>query len=149
MTDAGALTDLERLLLIAAAVHGLGPQTSLSHANADRVVGQALEWAGLMEGEVRQAWENPGLEYHPAIVRVYGALIRMAHQMHRPGPGRPPERPGEVLFEASGNLGTAEKPVAFPHFTSCRLTVHGEQVAQGLLLQHPEYRESPRTRRRV
>jgi hypothetical protein len=140
--DALALSEVERLLLMAAAVHGLGPKTDLTFANTNKVVGQALEWAGLLVGEVRAAWENPGREYRPAIVQVYGALIRMARQIHRVGPGRPPERPGEPLFEASGNVGTAAKPQAFPHFTSCRLTARGEPVAQELLARNPAYARS-------
>jgi len=40
---------------------------------------------------------------HPAIDQIYAALIRMTHQLHRAGPGLPPERPGEALFEGSGN----------------------------------------------
>jgi hypothetical protein len=137
-----ALTEIERLLLMAAAIHGLGPKTNLSVANADRVVGQVLEWAGLMDAEVREAWENPGMEYRPAIIRVYGALIRMTHQMHRGGSGRPPAKPGEVLFEGGGNFGTADDPQAFPHFTSCRLTARGEQLARQLLEQYPDYGKS-------
>jgi hypothetical protein len=142
MVDRNTMTEIDQLILMAAYVHGLGPNTNLSYANADRVVGQALEWAGLMDDEVRAAWENPGVAYHPAIVRVYGALIRMTHQIHRVGPGMPPERPGEVLFEGAGNLGTPDQPHAFPHFTSCRLSARGEQVACELLEQHPEYRRN-------
>jgi hypothetical protein len=137
MADVDTLTEIEQLLLVAAAVHGLGPQTNLNIANADKVVGQALEWAGLMGEESREAWEQ--IEYRPAIVQVYGALIRMTHQILQVGPGRPPARPGEALFEGGGNFGTADAPQAFPHFTSCRLSVRGEQLARQLLEQHPEY----------
>ena len=141
MAGAEELTETEQLLVMAAAIHNLGPGTDLSTANAGLVVGQALQWAGLMEGEVGKAWKNPGMEYHPAIVHVYGALIRM---IHRADAEIPPERPGATLFEGGGNFGTPERPAAFPHFTSCRLTVDGEMIAQQLLKKHPGYLRSPR-----
>jgi len=44
MDDIEILTPTERLLLMAAAVHGLGPNTDLSRANTAKVIGQALQW---------------------------------------------------------------------------------------------------------
>jgi hypothetical protein len=105
----------------------LGPDTDLGRANSARVVGQALLWAGLIDDEVRAAWE--AIEYHPAITGCYGALIGMIRQP-----------PGEALFQGGGDLGTPESPQAFPHFTSCRLTRRGERLARQLLAQYPEYR---------
>jgi hypothetical protein len=128
---------------MAAAVHGLGPNTDLTRANTAKVVGQALRWAGLVDDELREAWD--AMEDHPAIDQVYGALIRMTLQTQRVGPGRPPERPGEVLFEGSGNWGQPgdpECPPAFPHFNSCRLTARGEQLARELLERYPQYRKT-------
>src|SRR5262245_58466925 len=127
MVDPSSFSELEQLLLMAAVVHGLDSSTDLDYANASRVVGQALEWAGLMDEEVRAAWEDPGTEYHPVISRCYATLIRM---IRRVDAGTPPERPGEALFEGSGNFGTPEKPHAYPHFTSCRLTLAGERIAR-------------------
>ncbi len=136
MKDAVPLTEMEELLIMAAAVHGLGPNTRLT-ANAAKVVGQALEWAGRMEGEVRKAWLS--IEGHPAIDECYAVLIRMIRQLLRNGVHRPPERPGDALFEGAGNFGSALHPPALPHFTSCRLTERGVSIARDLLRRHPEY----------
>ena len=46
MDDSDRLTETERQLLMAAAVHGLGPGTDLSRANTARVVNQVLQWRG-------------------------------------------------------------------------------------------------------
>jgi hypothetical protein len=137
--DASPLTQMEELLVMAAAVRGLGPNTRLT-ANANKVVGQALQWAGQMDEEVQEAVQN--LEDHPAIKRCYAVLIRMIRQMLQNGLQKPPERPGDALFEGAGNFGSPGAPPAFPHFTSCRLTEYGESVARDLLRHHPEYRVS-------
>src|SRR5436190_12285719 len=42
------------LLLMAAAVHELGPGTNLSYANTAKAMRQALHWAGLLRG-----WGGP------------------------------------------------------------------------------------------
>lgn len=139
MTDTVALIEMERLLVMAAAVHGLGPNTPLT-ANAAKVVRQALQWAGLMNDEVREAWSR--LEYHPAILDCYGTLIRMIRQFLQNDRILPPERLGEALFEGAGNFGTPREPRAFPDFTSCHLTEYGELVAKELLEQYPEYRQT-------
>ncbi|MCH8807025.1 MAG: hypothetical protein IH986_13170 [Planctomycetes bacterium] len=136
------LTETERLLLMAAGVHGLGPNTDLSCANTARVVDQALRWLGLTAEEIRRGLNEP--ECHPVSEEVYNVLVRMTHQTHRDGPGPAPERPGKALFEGGGNWGVpgdASSPPAWPHFNSCRLTAHGERIALELLEQHPEYRE--------
>jgi len=137
--DVPQLTEMEELLVMAAGVHGLGPSTEL-RANAAKVVGQALQWAGVMKGVVREAWEN--MEDDPAIEECYGVLIRMLRQLLQHGMQKPPERPGEVLFEGAGNFGSSEGPPAQPYFTFCRLTAYGESVAEVLLQRHPEYRKS-------
>ena len=132
MTLNPPLTRMEELLLMAAAVHGLGPDTNLHHANAAKVVGQALEWSGLMDEIVRHQWND--FESHPAIDAYYGSLIRMIRQI-LPNEVLPPLRPGEALFEGGGNFGTPDDPPAYAHFTSCRLTVFGDSIARGLLEQ--------------
>ena len=44
-----SLTETERLLLMAAAVQDLGPQTDLHGANTVKAVAQVLRWRGLSE----------------------------------------------------------------------------------------------------
>ena len=143
VTDTDSFSHIEQLLLMAAAVQGLGPNASLERVNAGKVVLQALQWAGLLDNEVRLAWR--AVEVHPAVYRVYDALIRMTLQQCVSGTGRLPERPGAVLFEGGGNWGVPgdpESPACDPFFNSCRLTEEGERVAQKLLVQHPEYRKT-------
>jgi hypothetical protein len=122
------INEMKRLLLMAAAVHQLGPGTRLNTANCAKVVWQALSWAGLVNDEVRTAWNE--LEYHPAILECYRTLIGMIR--HAPA--------AEALFEGNGNFGSVECPRAFPLFTACRLTPLGESIAEQLLSQRPEYR---------
>ena len=136
MSDDDGLTEIERLLLMAAVVHDLGPQASLKHANGGKVVGQALLWAGHLDCELREAWES--CEYYREIETFYATLIRMTQQVLRDGTTRPPIRPGPVLFEGSGNLGTPEEPGAFPFFTAFHLTERGAQVGGLLLERHPQ-----------
>jgi hypothetical protein len=133
---------MERMLLMAAAAHGLNPQTDLQYANCGKVVGQVLEWAGLVDEAVRENWNSAGgvSDYHPTIRRIYGDLIRMLSRPTREGGWKPPPRAGVALFEGSGNFGTSDNPMAFPHFTSCRLTEEGERIARKLLEQNPQYR---------
>jgi hypothetical protein len=136
------LTETERLLLMAAAVHELGPATDLSRANTARVVDQVLRWRGLSAEEVRDGWQDQ--ECGPIHEEAYNALIRMTHQTTRMGPWRPPERPGVPLFEGSGNWGVPGDPncpACWPQFNSCRLTAEGERMARDLLGQYPEYRK--------
>jgi hypothetical protein len=150
MDDIETLTETERLLLMAAAVHGLGPGTDLSRANTARVVNQALLWLGVSPEEIRRGWEElethkqgEQLENHPGSEAFYAALVRMTHQLLRGGPGRAPERAGPALFEGSGNWGVPGDPgcpASSPYFNSCRLTARGEQIARELLVRHPEYR---------
>ena len=137
MSDDDGFTEVERLLLMAAAIHDLGPQTSLRFANGRNVVGQALVWAGHLDDELRESWQSS--ECDGEIKTFYGALIRMTQQMLRSGTVRAPIRPGAVLFEGSGNLGTPDDPGSFPFFTAFRLTEHGAKVASLLLEQHPQY----------
>jgi|GEM_PF-6774912 len=79
MDDRKTLTETERLLLMAAAVHDLGPDTDLAYANTARVVDQALRWRGLSVEEIRNGWREP--ESHPINEEVYNVLIRMTHQV--------------------------------------------------------------------
>ncbi len=145
MTDPESLTEIEKLLLMAATVHGLGPKTDLSGANTAEVVRQALRWAGLWD-KVDRAWIRGGEEYS-VIDPVYGPLVRMVQASFPVDPGKPAENAGEVLFEGAGNWGDPQDsndPPADPTFNSCRLTVCGMQLARQLLEQHPEYRKTPK-----
>ena len=136
------LTETEQLLLMAAAVRALGPQTDLMYANTARVVNQVLRWRGLSDDEIRDGW--PEHDRHPQHDQVYTALVRMVRVAQRGGKWRRPERPGIALFEGSGNWGVPgdpDQPPAWPHYNSCRLTAKGERLAQALLERHPEYRK--------
>jgi hypothetical protein len=131
---------MERLLLMAAAVNGLGPQTDLSYACTALIVLQALTWSNQNSDEIRKQWIQ--LEWHPALDEIYNPLVRMTHQQVRGGGTRAPERPGPALFEGGGNWGVPgdpKRPPCFPHYNSCRLTALGEEIAIGLLAEHAEY----------
>jgi len=117
------------LLLMAAAVHRLGPQTNLSYANTMKVMRQALHWAGLLHGEIEERFES--YDECPPVTQFYESLISMM----------PQSRPTEVLFECGGNWGGLGEPRASAHFTSCRLTERGWSLACQLLERHPRYRE--------
>jgi hypothetical protein len=143
MGGVGDLTEVEQQLLMAAAVHGLGPATDLGRANTARVVNQALRWRGLTAEQVNAGWRDKDCD--PEHEAVYAALVRMTHHACRDGSFRPGKRPGPALFEGRGNWGVPgdpEHPACWPHFNSCRLTVEGQRLAQSLLAQHPEYRKS-------
>lgn len=134
------LTETERLLLMAAAVHELGPAADLSRANTNRVVDQVLQWRGLSTEEIRDGWWEQ--ECGTVHAEVYNALVRMTHQIHRVGAGRVPERPGVPLFEGSGDWGIPgdpSRPACLPYFNSCRLTSEGERIAEELLKRRPGY----------
>jgi hypothetical protein len=135
------LTEVEGLLLMAAAVHGMGPASDLSRANTERVVNQVLRWRGLSAEEIRDGWMEQGCG--PIHEEIYSALIRMTCETARAGLGRPSARPGAPLFEGGGNWGVPADPncpACMPQFNSCRLTAEGERLAQDLLAWHPEYR---------
>src|ERR1700722_9503473 len=91
MGDDGMITDTERLLLMAAAVHGLGPNNDMRRANAAKLVEQALQWLGLSVEEINRQCPDPE---SPRFEEVHNALVRMVHQLQRDRPGRQPERPG-------------------------------------------------------
>ena len=138
MTTTDHLTEIERQLLMAAAVHGLGPATEVRYANTARVVNLVLRWRGLAPNQINAGWRDD--ECDPEHDAVYEALIRMTHQLHMQGPGRAPERPGPALFEGGGNWGDGDRPASWPQFNACRLTAEGERLARELLARHPEYR---------
>jgi hypothetical protein len=143
--DDDALTGLEKLLLMSAAIQGFGPSRDSSRANTARVITQVLLWRGIRREEINEAWTAGQFDGHPTIDPVYEVLIRMTHQLARVGPGRPPQRPGPALFEGGGNWGVPgdpSRPACWPLFNSCRLTAHGERLALELLAQHPEFRPS-------
>jgi hypothetical protein len=140
LDESEKLKEIERQLLLAAAVHGLGPATDLSRANTARVVNQVLRWRGRCAEELRYVWREQNGD--PLHDEVYGALIRMTRQIACGAEGRTPERPGTPLFEGGGNWGVPEDPscpACEPEFNSCRLTKEGQQLAQVLLQRHPEY----------
>ena len=131
MDNKETLTETERLLLMAAAVQRLGPNTDLDRANTARVVDQVLRWICLGAEEISRGWEEPAIG--PIHREVYNVLIRMTYQM----PNRAPERPGTPLFEGNGNWGVPGDPIrpaCLPQYNSCRLTAEGEQLASELLI---------------
>ena len=138
MVGASELTEIEQQLLMAAAVHGLGPATDLVSANTARVVNQVLRWRGLTAEQIKAGWRDRDCD--PEHAAVYAALVRMIRR--RDGSFRPAERPGPALFEGSGNWGVPGDPsrrACWPQYNSCRLTAEGERLARLLLEQHPEY----------
>jgi hypothetical protein len=140
LSDIEHLTQIEKLLLMAAAVHGLRPGIELKYANTARVVLKALEWAGLDSKEVLDAWNTD--DWHPSLQAVYGPLVHMTQMELLTGGFRPAERPGPALFEGGGNWGVPgdpKHPPACPQFNSCRLTATGDRLALELLADHPEY----------
>lgn len=140
MDECKDLSEIERLLLMAAAVQGLGPATDLGRANTARVVRQVLRWRGMSDEQIQASlWQEPP---NALTDKVYDALVRMTQEWHEVGPGRAPERPGPPLFEGGGNWGVPgdpEQPPCMPFFNSCRLTALGERIAQQLLARNPEY----------
>src|SRR5262245_34977059 len=102
------LTEMEKLLLMAAAVHGLGSQIDITSANSAIVVLQAIQWAGLDNQEFRQQWNRD--KPHSALDQVYLPLVRMTQQLCRDGSIRAAERPGPALFEGRGNWGVPGDP---------------------------------------
>lgn len=114
---------------MAAAVHEFGPWTDLTYANTAKVMRQALHWAGLLNAEIQTCFEGYG--ECPPVTQFYETLISMM----------PQSKPPEVLFECQGNWGGPGEPRASAHFTSCKLTQRGWQIANNLLERHPRYRE--------
>jgi hypothetical protein len=124
---------MEKLLLMAAAVRGLGPEADISRVTTPKVVLTAVKWAGLDSDEVSRQWNS--IEWHDSLDEVYEPLIRLVH---------PPEGGEESLFEGGGNWGVPgdpDRPAADPHFNSCRLTPRGMRLALALLALHPEYQK--------
>jgi hypothetical protein len=123
------LDQTRQLLLMAAALHDLGPELGerdLMYANAHKVIGQALHWAGLYDERVRMTFQS--YEECPEITAFYDALISMMPQCQAADP----------LFEGGGNL--LGVPRASPFFSHCRLTERGLAIANELLNAHPDYR---------
>lgn len=52
------LAEVERQLLMAAAVHSLGPGTDLGHANTACIVDQVLLWRGLTADQISAGWRT-------------------------------------------------------------------------------------------
>jgi hypothetical protein len=130
---------------MAAAVHGLGPDTDLERAITARIVNQALLWLGVSPEEIERSWEalmagerEQQRNSRPTNDEVYDVLIRMIHAGSRVGADGVPEAP---LFEGRGNWGVPgdpNRPACLPHYNSCRLTERGEQVARERLARHRE-----------
>lgn len=143
MANAGHLTETEQQLLMAAAVLGFGPTTSLVGANTVRIVNRVLRWHGQTDEQISSGWWGDD-NCDPGHEAVYKTLIRMTEQVHCDRPSRAAERPGTALFEGGGNWGVPgdpDRPACLPHFNSCRLTSEGDRLARMLLENHPEYRE--------
>jgi hypothetical protein len=144
MHGTSELTEIEQQLLMAAAVCGFGPRTDLSGANTVRIVNQVLVWRGLTSDQIDSIWSDQECDSD-----VYTTLVRMTHQWCSDGSFRPGERAGPALFQGGGNWGVPgdpDRPACWPHYNSCRLTAEGKRLAQVLLEQHPEYRESAKPR---
>ncbi|HEX8911252.1 MAG TPA: hypothetical protein VF796_02750 [Humisphaera sp.] len=144
MDAAPDLTEIEQQLLMAAAVHGLGPTTDLGRANSARVVDQVLRWRGRTAEQVPAGWRLEDCD--PQHAAVYSALVRMTRQACRDGSFRPAERPGPALFDGVGNWGVPgdpDRPPCWPQYNACRLTAEGERVARRLLDRHPEVWNAP------
>lgn len=123
-----SLTEIERQLLMAAALQGLGPHTDLGFANTVKVLVQVLRWRGLSDEEIGRLWDD-GVKVE-IDDEVYPVLIRMVRQTAAP------------LFEGGGNwggLGEPDRPPSWPDYNSCRLTVRGHEIANDLLARYPEY----------
>jgi hypothetical protein len=118
------LGDRERLLLMAALIHGGRPREEV-RANCMRVIRQALVWAGLWSDEMKHGSDHT---LHPVIDDWYQTLITMTRYLPTT----------EALIEGHGNLALP----AFPHYTGCRLTARGRKVAKRLLAPHTEFRPS-------
>jgi hypothetical protein len=56
MSEADLQSETEELLLMAACVQGLGPETSLVNANSVEVINQSLRWRGLDEKQISEGW---------------------------------------------------------------------------------------------
>jgi hypothetical protein len=138
MTNEHSLNEVEKLLLMAAAVHELKPDSPF--AITAKVVRQVLHWTGSFNEEVIEAWNSD--EEHPTIDLVYETLVRMTQPINTI---RLPEKGGEVLFEGKGNWGdprNPDRPPAYLHFNACRLTIYGWNLANKLLMEYPEYRKT-------
>ena len=100
------LTEIEQQLLMAAAVHRLGPDADLGRANTARVVDQVLRWRGLSVEQVRSGWREEDCD--PDHELVYGALIRMIHQTDRKGTAT--TQAGTTgAVRGSGQLGSSQR----------------------------------------
>ncbi len=122
-----SLTPDQKLVVMAAAVHGLGPETALKYANARRVVRLSLIWKGFSGHALEAAW-NP-YDGSAVLNEIYRAMISLM-----------PHESDEPLLEGAGNV--AGNPPAFPDFTSCRLTALGMELAEQLLSERPDLRDS-------
>jgi hypothetical protein len=80
MTNNNSLNETEQLLLRAAAVHELTPNSNF--AITAKVVRQVLHWTGSFSEEVIKAWDSD--EEHPTIDLIYGTLVRMTQPINNP-----------------------------------------------------------------
>jgi hypothetical protein len=136
------LSEIERQLLMAAAVQGLGPATDLERANTAKVVNQVLRWRGFSAEEVNAGWWDE--DFAPEHGAVYEVLIGLVYQVNNES-SRHALRRGAALFEGRGNWGVPgvpNYPACSPQFNSCRLTAEGERLANELLKEQPEGRMS-------
>lgn len=132
------LTEREQLILMAAYVHGSPLDGGIS-ANCNRVLAQALFWAGLWNDGVRLRLMGAEVaEVGPQDAATadgwYDVLIALTRQPA-----------AERLLQGWGNLGTPEgHPAAWPAFTACGLTQEGWELAKKMLAERSELEIKPK-----
>ncbi|OAI41662.1 hypothetical protein AYO40_02695 [Planctomycetaceae bacterium SCGC AG-212-D15] len=120
------LSERERLIIMAASLHGTKAWERVQRANCFRVLQQALTWARLWDEERMRSRDVE----EPTVDDWYQTLIMMSRMAKK-----------ERLIEGGGNLGVPNKyPPALPAFTSCGLTAKGKKVARALFARFPKYR---------
>lgn len=115
------LNERERLLLMAAYLHGPGPEEELARANCWRVLREAMRWGGVLDEQVEA---TGGQCDHPVVEEWYTVLIGMIDR--------------EWLLRGAGNLGGEEGQAAWPAYTGCGVTEEGRDLAERLWAEHPE-----------
>lgn len=130
-----SITDDEKLLLIAALLEGMSPDSPVDRANTSRLVWRAVLISGRASGDEMDAWvrhEDPEPE---AILDLYHTLVHMVQVRY--------QNPRLALFDGRGNWGDPSDPdssAAHSNYNSVRLSRLGAQIAFELLPDHPEYR---------
>ena len=130
------LEERERLILMAAQMHGRSPDEAAERmtANCGKVLAQALVWAGLWTNQMRRDMPG-GNEYEDSTVQDwYDTLIAMTQVAS-----------DEALLEGRGNLGSPDGDrAAAPTFTACRVTIRGRALAQEFFMEYPQLTSQPK-----